>query len=61
MQTKLGVSGGYHGAGDNPFILLVPCGMTYVRYKHALLGQSHIWEVWYKTQKIQLLFCTDIP
>lgn len=34
----------------------MPCGVTYVRYKPALLGQSHMWDVWYKTQKIQLLF-----
>lgn len=55
-QAKLGLLRGYRGAGDNPFILLAPCGVTYVGCKPALLAPNHTWEVWSQTQEVQLLF-----
>lgn len=55
-QTKPGVSGGHHGAGDDPFIFLLPCGVTHARRKPALPGQSHTWEVWYKTPEDSTTF-----
>lgn len=49
-------SGRYCGVEYNPFILLTPYIVTYGRCKPALLGQRHMWEVWYKKEMIRLLF-----